>query len=392
MTLISFTRVPSTKVLIDIDAVGLVPADNTLIIIGHAAAGGGAELANVPYTVENFGDPVAVVAELATAFGGESEISIGVVAAIKAVQLSDLPGKVYPPIVVIPLAFADDDMAAALNANMNIPMPFVASPFPGSDSAHLSDLEDFLQVINGDDRGRVGQFGSFGFVGTMEALGDVVTEATTAATESMLFSWLRDLSDVPAQTEFMLACGLAAICASNPLPFLPLNDVIIGGAKGPTDSVDQHTPGDSGTEEGGLEAGAVPLMTDDAGKVHVSRTVTSRRTQEDVADTSYIDLQDWQTLYYLRKQAYILTQQDRYKRARNSATKQAALKSELIHIMLEMEKLEMLQDVESLVAQVVVTNAPGDNPYACQIDIPVNVIPGFHNKGIFLHGITSVVG
>ncbi|MGZ3709936.1 MAG: hypothetical protein ACXVBC_13535, partial [Bdellovibrionota bacterium] len=147
-------------------------------------------------------------------------------------------------------------------------------------------------------------------------------------------------------------------------------------------------PGDAGTEAAGLEAGVVPLMTAFDGSVRISRTVTSRRTEQNVADSSYIDMQDWQTLYYLRKQVYLLTQQVRYKRARNSAKKQNALKSEVIQILLEMQKLEMVENVEAHVADVVVTDAPGGNIYATQVDVPADVIPGFHNKGIFLHGVT----
>lgn len=392
MGLITFSRVPSTKVPIDIDETGLTPANNTLVIVGHMAAGGGTAMANVPYTVENFGDPVVAATELDSAFGGEAEATEMVVAAITAVLDTDLPGATFPPIIVIPMAFGDDDMAAALNANIGIPMPFLVNPYPASDSAHSSDFQAFLDTISGEDRGRVGQFGSFGSTATDEDLSPVVTEATTAADETMLFPWLRDLAEVKANDTIQCAAALGALAAANPLPYLPLNDVKVGGLKPPTDSADQHTPGDAGTEASGLEGGAVPLMTDANGAIRISRTVTSRRTEVDVANTDYIDMQDWQTLYYLREQAYILTQQDRYKRARNSPQKQAALKSELIHIMLDMEDLEMLENVEGLVNQIVVTDAPGGNVYACQIDIPVDVIPGFMNKGIFLHGVTSVTG
>jgi phage tail sheath gpL-like len=388
MSVITFSRAPSTKVPVDIQSSNLAPADNTLVLIGRMASGGGTAVANDPLQIENYGDSAAVQAEVDSAFGAGSELGDMVVGAIKAVETTDMVPKKFPPIVVIPMAFGDTDLATALAHNVTLPMPFAAQCFPASDSAHLSDFKDHLIAISGEDRGRLGQFGSFGFTGTDEALSAVTTEGETAASQTMCFAWLRDLNVVKANDPHVLAAATAAICAANGLPFLPLNDVKVGGLNPPTDSKDQHTAGDAGSEAAGLEVGVIPLMTNPDGSIHISRSVTSRRTQQNVADSSYVDLQDWETLYYLRKQIYLLTQQDRYKRARNSKAKHDALKSEAIHILLEMQKLEMVQDVEGHVASIVVTEAPGGNIYATQIDIPVDVIPGFHNKGIFLHGVT----
>lgn len=389
MSIISFSRAPGTKVPIDIQASGLVPADNTLVLVGHAANGGGTAVANVPLLIENYGDSAAAADEVEEAFGADSELGEMVLAAIKAIETTDLVPKVFPPIKVIPLEFGDDDMAAALADNVSLPMPFVAQPYPASETSQVSDFKDHLIAISGEDRGANGQFGSFGFTGTDEGLTAASGYGVAAASETMLFAWLRDLNVVKANEPHECAAALAALAASNGLPFLPLNDVKAGGLKPPTDAKDQHTPGDAGSVASGLESGLVPLVTAFDGSIRISRSVTARRTEPSVPDSSYIDLQDWQTLYYLRKQIYLLTQQTRYKRARNSEKKQKSLTSEIIHILLEMQKLEMVQGVEAQVANIVVTPAPGGNVYATQIDVPADVIPGFHNKGIFLHGVTS---
>lgn len=386
---ITFSRAPSTKVPVDIQTTGLVPADNTLVLIGHMANVGGTAVAGVALAIENYGDSAAVQDEIDEAFGAGSELGDMVLGAIKAIETTDLVPKVFPPIKVIPMTFGDDDMATVLAHNVSMPMPFVAQPYPASDTSQSSDFKDHLIAISGDDRGRLGQFGSFGFTGTDEALAAVSTYGETAASENMLFAWLRDLNVVKANDTHVCAAATAALAASNGLPFLPLNDVKVGALNPPTDAKDQHSAGDAGSEAAGLESGVIPLMTAFDGSIHISRTVTSRRTQAGVPDSDYIDLQDWQTLYYLRKQVYLLTQKDRYKRARNSADKQKSLKSECIHILKEMEKLEMVQNVDAHVADMIVTNAPGGNVYASQIDIPAAVIPGFHNKGIFLHGVTA---
>ncbi len=389
MSVITFSRAPSTKVPVDIVSSSLAPADNTLVLIGHMAEGGGTAVANTPLTIDNYGDSAAVQDEVDEAFGAGSELGDMVVGAIKAIETTDLVPKLFPPIKVIPLAFGDDDMATALAQNVDLPMPFVAQPYPASNAAQSSDFRDHLIAISGEDRGRLGQFGSFGFTGTDEALAAVTVYGETAASETMLFPWLRDLNVVKANDTFVAAAGAAAILAANGLPFLPVNDVIIGHLNPPTDAKDRHSAGDAGTEASGLEAGVMPLVTASDGTVRISRSVTSRRTEVGVPDSDYIDLQDWQTLYYLRKQVYLLTQQPRYKRARNSTKKQDSLKSETIHILKDMEKLEMVENVDALVSQIVVTDAPGGNIYASQLDVPAAVIPGFHNKGIFLHGVTA---
>jgi phage tail sheath gpL-like len=389
MSVITFSRAPSTKVPIDIQASGLVPADNALVLIGHAANGGGSADEGVFYEVESFGDSAAAALEVEDAFGALSEAGEMVLAAIRAIESTDMVPKVFPPIFVLLMTFGDDDLGTALANNVTRPMPFAALCYPASNGAQSATFKTHLIGISGEDRGRLGQFGSFGFVGTDESLSAVATEGETGASETLCFAWLRDLNDIKANAPHQLAAAVAAICAANGLPFLPVNDVRVGGLLPPTDAKDQHSPGDAGTEAAGLEAGVIPLMTNFDGTIHVSRSVTSRRTQQNVADSSYIDLQDWQTLYYLRKQIFLLTQQDRYKRARNSTAKQNALKSEVIHILKELEKLEMVSDVDAHVAAIVVTPDPGGNPYATQIDVPVDVIPGFHGKGIFLHGVTE---
>lgn len=388
MSVIAFSRAPSTKVPIDIQSTALAAADNTLVLIGRAANGGGTALVGVPLQIENYGDSAAARDETDLAFGAGSELGDMVVGAIEAIETTDLVPKTFPPIVVLPMLFGDTALATLLAANKTLPMPFVAQPFPASNAARALEFKNHCIAISAEDRGRLGQFGTFGFTGTDESLTAVTTEGETGASETQCFSWLRDLNVIKANPTYVTAAAVAALCAANGLPFLPLNDVKAGGLLPPTDAKDQHSPGDAGSEAAGLEVGVIPLMTNPDGSIHISRTVTSRRTEIAVADTSYIDLQDWQTLYYLRKQVYLLTQQTRYKRARNSTAKQKALKSEAIHILLAMQKLEMLENVEALVDQIVVTPAPGGNVYATQIDIPAAVVPGFHGKGIFLHGVT----
>lgn len=384
----TFTRNPSTKVSVDVQNSGLVAADNELVIIGHMATTGSTATANAPILIDNYGDPVAVATECDAKFGAGAEVSEMVVAAVKANFYSDQSSKAYPPIKVIPLAHADDGLAALLAANLAVPIPFGVIPYPASNTTQMAAFKAHLQAISASDRGFNAQFGSFGFMATDEDTTAASTEGTTAASEVLMIAWLRDLAGTKANKIHQVAAALAAVCAANGAPFMPLNDISVGGLVAPSAAADFHTSGDAGTVSLGLSAGLIPLYVDNTGAVRVSRSVTTRRSIVGVEDTAYYDMQDWQGLYYYRKNAYVRAQSDVFKRAKASDRVLLALKSELIAIAKDFELQEIFQDVDKFADQFTVTR-PLDNRFAGIYSIPVNVVPGFHNKGIALHGTTQ---
>lgn len=381
----SFTRNPSTKVKTRTELATLVKIDNTLVIIGRKALAGATALVNVPYTVENFGDSAAAKIECEPLFGIGSECVEMIVAAIDAIKFSDLDEKVYPVIKVIPMVNAGTDLAATLAANISMPMPFVASCFGGEVAASLADLRAHLEAISGEDKGRNGQFGSFGFVAMDGSTGTATPIGISTASKSILFGWLRDTAVTKKNKLHEVAASLAAICASSGRPYLPLNGIEIGALEAPDAASDWHGDGDAGTCSLGLSAGLIPLMINHRGKVCVSRTVTSLRTDAAFEDTAYYDMQDWQKLYAFRAEIYSLAQQPRYKRAHASDAKLKAFKSEVIVKAKTFETLEMFQYVDKLVNEFVLAR-PLDNRHAGTLLTPVNVVPGFHNKGIDIVG------
>lgn len=385
----SFTRVPSTKVGVAVDTSGLTAAQNTLVIIGHQAEDPGAAANYAPYTVENFGDPVAVVAEMVTAFGTASEIGQMVVAAINAnFDEENDESPVFPPIIVIPIAHADTDVDLALTPNINMAMPFLSVWFDANDTVNSPKLLTFLNTINEDDRGQNAQFGSFGFQGTQDSTEEAPGYGTAAANQGLLIGWLRDSADSTANTSAEIAAWLGALCAANGVPFNPMNGVGGGGLVAPASQSDWHTPGDSGTEEIGLAAGLVPLMVYPDGTIHISRTVTTYNTDPEVPLTSYYDYQDWAVLYYYRQNAWEIAQGGNYKNVKGTVQKKKALRSDLIALANDFEGLGMFQYVQDLVSQWTIT-VPEDNRYAAVYQIPVNVVPGFMNKGIGILGTTE---
>lgn len=387
MTSFQFTRAPSTKTSVGISTKGLTPAVNELVIIARRGASGGSATTGVPVLLDNFGDYLLAATECTTKFGASSEISEMVVAAIKGVLFSDLVDKQFPKLRVIPLAndAVAADLAGVLAANIVVKMPFVVVPFPMTDATARGALKAHLTAISASDRGSNGQFGSFGVMATDGILSTVTAASEANGSELLLFPWLRDGAVTKANKIHAVAAAYAAVCASTGIPYLPLNEIVVGGLVPPVASSDWHTSGDAGTEALGLESGLVPLMVASDGTMKISRTITSRRSNSAAADASYYDMQDWQKLYYFRMNVYLLSTQARYKRAHASDQKLLALRSEIIATAKEFERLDMFQHVDDLVEQFKCTRVSG-NRHAAVYEAPTNCIPGFHNKGIGITG------
>ena len=384
----TFTRNPSTKVSVTIEASGLVKADNAVILVGRMAASGSTAIENVPLQIENFGDEVAAQAECDAEFGAGAELTKMVVAAIKANKFSGDQNVVYPPIVVIPQTSVrtSANLAAAFAANIGIPMPFIGQPFAITDATALSALKNHVQAISAADRGDNGQFGSFGVIGSMDNLSNSTTAGESAAYEGIMSPWLRDAG--AAQTMAEINAAYAARCASVGQPFLPLNGSKIGGLIAPASKSDWHTSGDAGSISLGLDSGLVPLFIAADGSVMISRSITTYRPISASEATNYYDFQDWKVLYYYRENAYLTSKQPRYAIAKGTDKKLKALLSELIQLALDFQTLEMFQKVEELTPQFSV-DRPLDNRFAGEYNIPVNVVPGFMNKGIGVVGTTQ---
>jgi phage tail sheath gpL-like len=386
---IVFTRSPSIKIPVVVNLAGLVAADNTLFLLGKVSVAGGAKAAGTITQINNYGDPALAATECDGYFGAGSELGEMVVAAIKGVLYSNLETKLFPPIKVIALAnnSTSAGLAAVLANLLALPMPYIALPYESTDAVAMTAIQNHLTAINGNDRGPNGQFGSFGFMAVQDDTSTAAPTGVSASSQAICIPWLRDTATVKANKSANLSAAYAAICASLSVPFLPLNGITVGGIIPPVSSVDWHTAGDTGTVALGLDSGLSPLLVNGS-KVEISRSITTVRTVTGISDVAYYDLQDWQVLYYLRKNVYNIAAQPRYKRAKASIQKLQALKSELIQVCKSMEDLEMLQHVSKLADQFTVERSLL-NRHASLYRVPANIIPGFHNKGIELDAGTQ---
>lgn len=386
-----FSRVPSTKVRVKTEIESLVQADSTLVLIGQEGATVGTITAasNTSSLIENFGNPALAQIECDTKFGAGSVLGEMVVAAIKGMLFSDLAVKTFPKILCIPMANAHTsaDLAAKLGLFLSIPMPFVATPFPASDAVAMTALKNHAIAISGEDRGQNGQFGSFVYLGTDGSLATASAAGLSGALELVCIPWLRDTAVTKANKIHAVTSAYAAVCAGLGIPYLPLNDVKVGGLIAPISSQDWQTAGDTGSAALALEAGVTPLMVEPTtGDVKISRSITTRRPVPATPEVAYFDMQDFQVLFYTRKLVYVFAQ--KYKQVKASVANIKSLKSDILAGAKELEKLEMVQHV-SLLADQFTADRVSNNRHAAVYKVPLNVIPGFHNKGIELVGTTQ---
>lgn len=351
----------------------------------------GTATSGVPVQIENMGDPDALETEVDGLFGAGSELSSMLLAGSKAAKFSDLDPLFLPPTKAIPLDFDTPDLVGVLAANETLPMPFAAVGFSLTDATNRGDFKDHLVAISKSDRGDFGQFGSFGFMASNDTLGTVTPIAEGLATETMVLPYLRDGEVTPSQTDAEVAGAMVVMAAANPLPYNPLNDVIVGDLEPPVNKDDYLTPGDAGSISSSLAAGLCPLRIDAGGNVRIVRTVTASRRVASIPDANYFDMQDWQALYLIRTNCYNLSKQPQFLRAKASQQKVNALRSGIIQILKDLEGLEILQFVDELADKVTVRQDP-TNRSAYIYTVPVNVIPGFHNKGIGVIGTTEFDG
>lgn len=386
----TFTRNPGIKVSVATEIAGLVTADSDLTIFGNIGAVAGTAALGAVFTVQNYGDPVAALAECNLAFGASAQVTEMVIAAIKANLFTDLVNKTFPKIKVVPMASGATSagLAAVLAPLIATPMPFIVLPYPSTDALALTAIKNQITAINASDRGDNGQFGSFAFLATDADVAIATPSGLSAASEGIVIPYLRDLATVKSNKIHAVASAYAAVCAGNGIPFLPINGAKIGGLIAPVNAVDYLTAGDAGSIALALDAGLSPMQISVGGDVLAVRSITTRRPVTSVPEIAYYDMQDWQVLYYLRKNCYVTAIQPRYKQSKATSVKILALKSEFIGICKTMEGLEMLQNVDLFVDQFTAIRSV-TNRHAAIYKVPVNVVPGLHNIGVGLVATTQ---
>lgn len=356
---------------------GLPAAVASVLLIGHAASG--ATGINTVVVINNSADPVAGAAEANTKLGAGSEAAKMVIAAINA--NADIGASNFPPLMVLPLASTDATIAAAAQAAVlqhNGPLDFIVSPYDlDADATDRTILKNLSTTLSGAQRVQMGQNGTIGIGASRKADPSTLFKMDTQFLAGM---WQRDTTGVNPYTLGELAAACAAEIAGNTVPFNPLDDVNVGGVTPSTNPADYPTVGAGLESETCLNQGWTPLRTKPNGDVAFVRTVTGRVTVNGLGVTpvsAYIDIQDFQVLYYWRKTLFSRFSQPDFKQTKASSPVARNVLGEVIRLARSFEDQNMFQAVTQLAKQFQIERNASDRS---RFDVltPVNVIPGLH--------------
>lgn len=346
-----------------------------LVLIGHAASG--ATGVYTVITVSNVSDETAASGEISPKFGATSELTKMVLAAVRA----NAGGNVFPTIKVIPLASTDTAFGSSSQALTALKKTssgndVVAGPYDANVAVNFPALVTAAQVMSGGTRCMSGQFGTTA-VGVNFSVTDPAT-LTIFDKQNACAIWDRDSS--PTYSVGEASAAAAAAIAAGTIPFLPLNGVVVGSFPAPALEADWIQIGVGLESETALSRGWTPMKVNPNHDVAFVRTITSRISVngDGVTPTKdYIDVQDFQVLYYWRKVIFARQSQKDFTQAKASAAKARALKSEMIRLANNFQDLEMFQAVKDLAPLFTVTRGASDRS-RFDLATPVNVIPGLH--------------
>lgn len=355
---------------------GIPSASQEVLLLGHQAATGGTAATGVVVVINNVANPDAALAEAETKFGVGCELAKMVQAAVKA---NSAAGRsTFPTLKCVALPSGETGFGAAdiaLTAVKGTKAEFVVSPYDGNDTTLRGKLKDASSEMSGAQRVHNNQFGTIGVAANRS-----VTDPSLLPAPDTQYLSLVTMRDTGAPTYSLgeVAAAYAAVLAGNGVPFVPVNDFVIGGLAAPAAAADWYSIGAGLESETVLNRGWTPLKVKPNGEVAIVRSRTSRITVDGVvAATAYYDVQDFQVLYLWRKTVFTRGSQPDFTNVKASATVARDFKAELIRLATAFEDQTMFQAVAELAKQFQVERSASDR-HRFDVFTPVNVIPGLH--------------
>nr|WP_241391032.1 phage tail sheath C-terminal domain-containing protein [Serratia proteamaculans]ULG15501.1 phage tail protein [Serratia proteamaculans] len=252
----------------------------------------------------------------------------------------------------------DDALAAIFSAGHTL----VISPY--SDTASLRTLSTHLDKVSGplEQRGAVGVTGWNGTLST----GTTLTTTVNAARISM--GWYNG----SALPNGELAAVYAAIMASESDPARPLNTLALPGL----DITSQDKWPGRTEQENALGNGLTPFEVSGSTVQIVRAVSTYVKNAMDVTDRSLMDITIIRSLDYVRLACRTRMTQ-RFPREKLTDTRLARIRSELLDVLYSLETLEIVEKVDALKDQLLVTRNLQDDTRA-DGTIPASVVRGLH--------------
>ncbi|PIJ41589.1 phage tail sheath subtilisin-like domain-containing protein [Serratia sp. OPWLW2] len=252
----------------------------------------------------------------------------------------------------------DDALAAIFSAGHTL----VISPY--SDTASLRTLSTHLDKVSGplEQRGAVGVTGWNGTLST----GTTLTTAVNAARITM--GWYNG----SALPNGELAAVYAAIMASESDPARPLNTLTLPGL----DITGQDKWPGRTEQENALSNGLTPFEVSGSTVQIVRAVSTYVKNAMGVTDRSLMDITIIRSLDYVRLACRTRMTQ-RFPREKLTDTRLARIRSELLDVLYALEALEIVENVDALKDQLIVTRNLQDDTRA-DATIPASIVRGLH--------------
>ncbi|HGE8286639.1 TPA: phage tail sheath subtilisin-like domain-containing protein [Serratia marcescens] len=252
----------------------------------------------------------------------------------------------------------DDALAAIFSAGHTL----VISPY--SDTASLRTLSAHLDKVSGplEQRGAVGVTGWNGTLST----GTTLTTAVNAARITM--GWYNG----SALPNGELAAVYAAIMASESDPARPLNTLTLPGL----DITGQDKWPGRTEQENALSNGLTPFEVSGSTVQIVRAVSTYVKNAMGVTDRSLMDIIIIRSLDYVRLACRTRMTQ-RFPREKLTDTRLARIRSELLDVLYALEALEIVENVDALKDQLIVTRNLQDDTRA-DATIPASIVRGLH--------------
>lgn len=205
------------------------------------------------------------------------------------------------------------------------------------------------------------------------AVTTTLSAATTLATA--LNSGAITVAALPGteSSDRQVACAYAAMIASEEDPARPLNTLELGGIKVPaiTKRLGRNE------QETALANGVTPLEVAAGDVIQIVRAVTTyTKSAAGAVDVSLLDLTTIRTLYYVRTACRDRIRL-RFPRSKLSSKTPAAVRGELLDVLLKLEELEIVEEVAANATGLVVERSLQD-VNRLNASIPTDVVNGLH--------------
>jgi len=236
-----------------------------------------------------------------------------------------------------------------------------------TDATNLGDLETHLTDL-------VHPLKSLGAVGVYGYSDGTISNATTLAANFSTCGFLSHGYARHSPTwDPEIAARYGAVLASQSDPSLPYNNLATGILP-PWASQNDPT---STEVESLLWAGVTPLVRGAGEEVRIIRAITTY-TENDAggADDAWLDVTVARTLFYIREQVNNMLA-TKYPRDKNTATRRAAIRQDILALLKLMEQAEIVENVEDN-ADGVLVEVNGSDPNRCDYVIPADIVDGLH--------------